>query len=245
VIVGCSHQDCRNASNLAYSWPCLREPTPASPCPEPGNCAAGGKCGEDDAPLPSGGLTGEQFERAVLGVPLLSGGRSHIDRQVALAYAAALRARIDELHDQRHAEARKCDALRAEVERLIKERADADAALGGAWDRIAIDKAHLAAKTEECERLVAAPPVTTISYGCQSCADSRAEAVIARHRADAAIAERDALRRIVEKAVAVIEDMRAENRLHGHVTDASARYLIRVKPEIEAVLAKARAKENA
>jgi hypothetical protein len=34
----------------------------------------------------------------------------------------------------------------------------------------------------------------------------------------------------------VIEDMRAEHKLHGHITDASARYLIRVKPKLDAAL---------
>jgi hypothetical protein len=42
---------------------------------------------------------------------------------------AALRARIDELHDQRHEEARKADESRAEVLRLEKQRDDLHLAL--------------------------------------------------------------------------------------------------------------------
>lgn len=35
----------------------------------------------------------------------------------------------------------------------------------------------------------------------------------------------------------VIEDMRLENRLHGHITDASSRYLHHVGPQTERTLA--------
>jgi len=45
-----------------------------------------------------------------------------------------------------------------------------------------------------------------------------------------------ALREALREAQAVIEDMRSENKLHGHITDASANYLHKVKPQIDSLL---------
>lgn len=44
----------------------------------------------------------------------------------------------------------------------------------------------------------------------------------------------------LKAAVSVIVDMRRENRLHGHITDASARYLHKIEPQIVAALAAVR-----
>lgn len=52
---------------------------------------------------------------------------------------------------------------------------------------------------------------------------------------DAVNAERDSLRAVVVELEAVIEDMRSENRLHGHMTDALAKYLHHVKPKVDAL----------
>jgi len=41
---------------------------------------------------------------------------------------------------------------------------------------------------------------------------------------------------LLRECVSVIDEMRSENRLHGHICDASARWLNRVKPRVEEVL---------
>lgn len=59
----------------------------------------------------------------------------------------------------------------------------------------------------------------------------------------------DASQRLIDELVealkavqGVIEDMRSESRLHGHITDASAHYLHHAEPAIRAVIAKAEGK---
>jgi hypothetical protein len=44
------------------------------------------------------------------------------------------------------------------------------------------------------------------------------------------------LKEALRSAQGVIEDMRSENRLHGHITCSSAHYLIKVKPQIDGLL---------
>jgi len=41
---------------------------------------------------------------------------------------------------------------------------------------------------------------------------------------------------LLQECANLIEEMRVENRLHGHITDASARWLTRLKPQVEAHL---------
>ena len=46
--------------------------------------------------------------------------------------------------------------------------------------------------------------------------------------------------KLLRECVGVIEEMRAENRLHGQITEASSRWLNRVKPQVDAVLSPTR-----
>ena len=41
---------------------------------------------------------------------------------------------------------------------------------------------------------------------------------------------------LLQECANLIEEMRSENRLHGHITDASARWLTRLKPQVDAHL---------
>ena len=50
---------------------------------------------------------------------------------------------------------------------------------------------------------------------------------------------------LLRECIGVVEDMRAEYKLHGQITNASARYLIRVKPRLDAALAGKDAEQNA
>jgi hypothetical protein len=53
---------------------------------------------------------------------------------------------------------------------------------------------------------------------------------------DSLSAQVAAMEGAIKAQTAVIEDMRAENRLHGHITDATTQWLLKVKPQVEAAL---------
>lgn len=54
----------------------------------------------------------------------------------------------------------------------------------------------------------------------------------------------DALTNALKEAQGIIINMRTENRLHGHITDASAKYLHKVEPQIDAALALTETRET-